>query len=162
MGINYIGRCEINIQRRHAMTARTFALIAGIAYLAAGVLGFIPQLVTPPPEGAPHLGINAFYGYLLGIFPVNYMHNLMHLAIGAWGVAAARSAGGARAYARTLAVVYGGLAVLGLFPETHTLFGLVPLHGHDVWLHAGTAILAAFFGWVVAGSRVARPRFADR
>jgi len=144
------------------MTVRTFALIAGIAYLAGGLLGFVPQLVSPPPEGAPALGITAFYGYLLGLFPVNYMHNLVHLAIGAWGVAAARSFSGARTYSRTLAVLYGALAVLGLFPQTHTLFGLVPIHGHDVWLHAGTAVLAAFFGWVIAGSREVRPRFAGR
>jgi hypothetical protein len=26
----------------------------------------------------------------------------------------------------------------------------VPIHGHDVWLHAGTAIIAAYFGWVAA------------
>ena len=23
----------------------------------------------------------------------------------------------------------------------------MPLHGHDVWLHAGTALIAAYFGW---------------
>jgi hypothetical protein len=29
----------------------------------------------------------------------------------------------------------------------HTLFGLTPLFSHDVWLHAGTAVIAAYFGW---------------
>ncbi len=142
------------------MTVRTFALIAGIAYLAAGILGFVPQLLSPPPADAPSLGITAFYGYLLGLFPVNFMHNLVHLAIGAWGIAAARTVGGARAYSRTLAVFYGALAILGLFPQTYTMFGLVPIHGHDVWLHAGTALIAAFFGWVVKGSATAREGLA--
>jgi hypothetical protein len=27
------------------------------------------------------------------------------------------------------------------------LFGLTPLFSHDVWLHAGTAVIAAYFGW---------------
>jgi hypothetical protein len=28
-----------------------------------------------------------------------------------------------------------------------TLFGMLPIHGHDVWLHAGSAAIAAYFGW---------------
>jgi hypothetical protein len=27
------------------------------------------------------------------------------------------------------------------------VFGLIPLHGHDVWLHLGTAAIAAYVGW---------------
>jgi hypothetical protein len=46
-----------------------------------------------------------------------------------------------------MAVLYGGLAVMGLIPGLNTLFGLVPLFGHDVWLHAGTAAIAAYFGF---------------
>ena len=129
------------------MSVRTFALIAGIAYLAAGILGFIPQLLSPPPANAPQVGITAFYGYLLGLFPVNFLHNLVHLAIGAWGIAASRAVGGARAYSKALAVIYGVLAVMGLIPALNTTFGLIPIHGHDVWLHAVTAAIAAYFGW---------------
>jgi hypothetical protein len=143
------------------MTVRTFALIAGIAYLAAGILGFVPQLLSPPPADAPQLGITAFYGYLLGLFPVNFMHNLVHLAIGAWGIAASRGlATGARAYAKSLAVLYGILTIMGLIPGLNTLFGLAPLHGHDVWLHAATAIIAAYFGWVARAAGVADTRTA--
>lgn len=129
------------------MTARNFALVFGIAYIAAGVLGFVPALVSPPPGDAPGVGVTSFYGYLLGLFPVNLMHNLVHLAIGAWGLAAARSTSGARTYGKGLTIIYGILAVMGLIPALNTVFGLVPIHGHDVWLHAGTAIIAAYFGW---------------
>jgi hypothetical protein len=129
------------------MTARNFAMIAGIIYLAVGVLGFVPAAITPPPPGAPEVGIRAFHGYLLGLFPINIVHNLVHLAIGAWGIAAARSMSGARTYSKGLAVIYGALAVMGLIPGLNTMFGLVPIHSHDVWLHAVTAIVAAYFGW---------------
>ena len=54
------------------------------------------------------------------------------------------------AYARTVAVIYGVLTVLGLIPATSTTFGLVPIYGNDVWLHAGLAIVAAYFGFVRA------------
>jgi hypothetical protein len=129
------------------MTARNFALVFGIVYIAAGVLGFVPALISPPPPDAPSVGVTSFHGYLLGLFPINLMHNLVHLAIGVWGVAAARSVTGARGYAKGLTIIYGVLAVMGLIPALNTLFGLAPIHGHDVWLHAATAIIAAYFGW---------------
>jgi hypothetical protein len=107
----------------------------------------------PPPADAPPLRLDLLYGYLLGVFPVNVAHSAVHLAIGAWGLLAwradhqGRRIGSPKMYARILAVVYGVLALLGLVPALNTLFGLVPIHGHDVWLHAGTAVAAAYFGW---------------
>jgi hypothetical protein len=74
----------------------------------------------------------------------------VHLAIGAWGLAAYAGWSEPRLYARSLAVLYAALAVMGLIPGLDTLFGLVPLHGHDVWLHLATAAVAAWFGFAVA------------
>lgn len=129
------------------MRTTTFALIFGIAYLAAGVLGLVPAALQPPPAGAPTTTFSVLYGYLLGFFPVNVLHTGVHLAIGLWGIAAWSGALGALAYARSLAVLYGLLAVMGVVPGLNTVFGLLPLHGHDIWLHAGTAAIAAYFGW---------------
>jgi hypothetical protein len=129
------------------MKTTTFALIFGIAYLAAGVLGLIPAALQPPPPGAPTTSLGVLYGYLLGLFPVNVLHTALHLAIGLWGIAAWSGALGALTYARALAMLYGTLAVMGMVPGLNTVFGLIPLHGHDVWLHAGTAAIAAYFGW---------------
>ena len=137
------------------MTVKTFALVVGILYLIGGVAGFIPALHGPVPADAPPVNITAFYGKVLGLFPANFLHHLVHLAIGAWGIAAARSIGGARSYAKILAIFYGVLAVMGLIPTLNTMFGLVPLYGHDVWLHAGTAAIAAYFGWAWKGSAAA-------
>jgi hypothetical protein len=128
------------------MTVRTFALIIGIAFTAAGVLGFVPALVTPPPPDAPDV-MSMSHGYLLGLFPINAVHNVVHLAIGLWGLAAWRGMTSPVLYARGLAIIYGALAVLGFIPGPNTVFGLVPIYGHDIWLHAGTALLAAWFGW---------------
>jgi hypothetical protein len=47
-----------------------------------------------------------------------------------------------------VAIAYGLLIVLGLLPQTNTLFGFVPLHGNDVWLHILLAVPAAYFGFV--------------
>jgi len=136
------------------MGARYFALIIGILYLLGGVLGFIPA-TNPLPAGAAdtNLAVNAGYGYVLGLFPVNVLHNIVHLAVGALGIAAYRSFNGARTFARGLALFYGLLAIMGLLPLTNTTFGLIPIFGNDVWLHALTALPAAYFGFVGARER---------
>jgi hypothetical protein len=130
------------------MSVTRFALIFGIIYLAAGAGGFIPPLLQPPAPEDPGLAIETLHGRLFGLFPVNLMHDFVHLAIGAWGVLAARSVGAAITYARGLAIIYGVLTIMGLIPGLNTMFGLAPLHGHDVWLHAGTALIAAYFGFM--------------
>ena len=129
------------------MKASTFALILGIAFLAAGVLGLVPAALQPPPPDAPSTTFGVLYGYLLGLFPVNVLHSAVHLAIGFWGVMAWRGAASPPVFARSLAILYGALAVMGLIPGLNNVFGFIPLHGHDVWLHAGTAAAAAYFGW---------------
>ncbi len=129
------------------MNVRRFALIFGIIYAVVGLAGFVPQLLQAPPGNAPQLAVNSLQGYLLGLFPVNVLHTLVHLAIGIWGIVAAKSLGAAVIYARSLAIIYGVLAVMGLIPGLNTVFGLIPLHGHDIWLHAGTALIAAYFGF---------------
>lgn len=122
------------------MALRYFALIYGLVFLGAGAAGFIPGLVERSAEGVAH-------GRLLGLFPVNTLHNLVHIAFGVWGLAAYRSLSGARFYARAVAVVYAIFVVMGLIPGLDTAFGLVPLYGHDIWLHALLAAGAAYFGW---------------
>jgi len=129
------------------MKTATFALIFGIAYLAAGLLGLVPAALRPPPPDAPPTHFTMLYGYLLGIFPVNVLHSAVHLAIGAWGIAAWRGMSEPQIYARSLALFYGALAVMNLIPSMATLFDILPIHGHDVWLHAGSAAIAAYFGW---------------
>ena len=135
------------------MRTATFALFIGLAYLAAGILGMVPDALQPPPPEAPPTTFTVLYGYLLGLFPVNVLHSAVHMVIGVLGLAAWQAdhvwhrMTSPRTYARALAVLYGALAVLGLIPGVNTLFGLLPLYGHDVWLHLGTAILAAYFGW---------------
>ena len=126
---------------------RKFALIFGIIYVIAGISGFIPGLTTHHSD-MPPIAVDSFYGRALGLFPVNILHNIVHLGIGVWGIASSRSVSGARFFGKGLAVLYGLLAILGLIPATNTMFGLVPIYGNDVWLHAGTALIAAYFGFV--------------
>jgi hypothetical protein len=126
---------------------RKFALVFGIIYAVVGVAGFIPAFLQPVPPQAPQLAIESFHGYLFGLFPVNILHSLVHLALGVWGIVAAKGIAASVYYGRSLAIIYGILAIMGLIPALNTVFGLVPLHSHDIWLHAGTALIAAYFGF---------------
>ena len=129
--------------------ARLFARWFGIVYVLVGVVGFVPgiNIMMPPEDGVT---VAMSYGHLLGLFPVNVIHNIVHLLIGAWGVASAGAAEKARTYARSIAVVYGLLAICGFIVPFSSLFGLAPLFSHDIWLHALSAVAAAYVGWGVA------------
>ncbi len=128
------------------MNTPTAALVFGVVFLIAGISGFFP---APIPPGAPPLMVEMGHGLALGLFPVNVLHNVVHLLFGALGIAASRGAGmTARGYFQVVAVAYLLLVVLGLLPATQTTFGLVPIWGNDVWLHALIAVGAAYFGFV--------------
>jgi uncharacterized protein DUF4383 len=130
------------------MASRRFAQVIGVLFLAVGILGFIPVLKPQPnPNAVPGLFADGGYGLLFGLFPVNTLHNLVHLGVGIAGLASARTASGARGFAQILAWFYGILAIMGSIPLTNMGFGLVPLHGWDVWLHGGTAAFAAYYGY---------------
>ena len=130
------------------MTTRNFALLYGIVFLIVGVAGFIPGLLTSPHAGHPPLAVDSGYGQLFGLFPVNVLHNVVHLAFGVWGLVAFRNAASAVTYAKGVAIIYAVLMVAGFIPGLQTLFGLVPLFGNDIWLHALLALVAAYFGWM--------------
>jgi hypothetical protein len=135
------------------MSTRTFTTLLGAVFLGIGILGFVPGAHMHVPPDAPPLRVDGFYGYLLGLFPVNVLHNLVHVAFGIWGLAAARSLASAITYNRVVAASYAVLAVMGLIPGLNVLFGLLPIYGHDVWLHAVIAAGAAYYGFVAHETR---------
>ncbi|HEY8359821.1 MAG TPA: DUF4383 domain-containing protein [Ramlibacter sp.] len=126
---------------------RRFALIFGIVFLLVGVAGFIPGVTQPHTH--PDVRLTAGLGLVMGLFPVNVLHNIAHLLFGVYGLAASRSDGAARTYGKVVAIAYGLLMVMGLIntANLHTAFGFVPLYGHDVWLHAALAAVGAYFGF---------------
>jgi hypothetical protein len=126
-------------------------MIFGIVFLIVGAGGFIPGLTAMNHMGHPadaDVTMKTMFGYELGIFPVNVLHSIVHLLFGVGGILAARSLGGARTYFRAVAIIYAVLTVMGLVTGLRTTFGLIPLYGADVWLHALLALVAAYFGWI--------------
>ena len=133
------------------MNTRTFALIFGAVFLIVGIGGFIPGLTVRDMSGHAadaDVTMKSMFGYELKLFPVNVLHDIVHILFGIWGLLAARSAANARMYFRGVAIIYAVLTVMGFIPPLDTTFGLIPLYGNDRWLHLLLAIVAAFFGWM--------------
>lgn len=114
------------------------AMVFGIVFLLAGILGLLSA-------GGTSMAADPAPAMLLGRFGVNLLHNIVHLLFGVWGVLAARSFSGAKQYAQIAGTLYLILAVCGfLIPTT---FGLIPIGGSDIWLHAGIGLVLAGVGF---------------
>jgi hypothetical protein len=132
--------------------ARAFALVFGAIYVIIGILGFVRPLTDAPPDGVIVTGTTN----LLGIFAVNWFHNLAHLLIGVFGLITAARTSSSRAYAGVVGIAYAALFVIGL--ATTNFLDILPLNSPDNILHLASAVVAlivAFtpFGLMILGSR---------
>lgn len=116
------------------MNIHYFALIYGIAFLLVGLAGF-----------GTH-GMDRHETLLFGIFPVNALQSMAHLAIGLAGIAVFFGPGvAALRYARVAGFVYLALGLIGLVEPG--LFGLMPIGGADIALHLIAGGVALYFGY---------------
>ena len=120
---------------------RMVVLVFGVVYVLVGVIGFIPGLTT---QGGT-AGMQTATGAILGIFPINALHNIVHLVIGAALLYGATSTGAAVLVARIVGAVYIVVGVLGFIDPNS--FNLMPIGGTDIGLHlaSGAILLAASF-----------------
>jgi hypothetical protein len=135
--------------------ARTFATLVGAAFLAVGILGFVPGITSNYDD-------MAFAGKdsgaeLLGLFQVSVLHNLVHVAFGVAGLVAARAGWRvARDYLLAGGVIYLVLWLYGLVIDKGDDANFVPLNRADDWLHLALGLGMIGFG-ILAG-REARDR----
>jgi Domain of unknown function (DUF4383) len=129
---------------RRRTVAQGVSLLAGVGFLLAAVVGFVASGMSM--EADPTLAPKAF-----GIFPVNFLHNSVHLAFGLWGLAAARTHAASRTYCRAAGVIYLVLTVVGFVAPTG--FGLVPLGGADIALHLVLGVVLAGVGFTAKDPR---------
>lgn len=113
---------------------RTAAKVLGAVLVLVGILGFIPAL-TPD-------------GHLLGIFHVNALHNVIHLASGALALFAGFSSYGAsKTYFQVFGVVYGLVTLLGFVYGNDPILGLVANNTADILLHLAITAASLFLGF---------------
>jgi hypothetical protein len=119
--------------------AKTVALVFGVIYTIVGVAGFIPAI-----GGTIGMGPTV----LLSIASVNLIHNIVHLAIGFWGMSASGDIGRAVQFCQVAGIVLIVLGLLGFFVPDG--FGLVPLGGNDPWIHLLSGLILALVGFMRA------------
>ena len=122
--------------------AKTFATILGVVLVAVGILGFIPNPIAYE-DGA--------------IFPVNAIHNVVHLLTGAAALAIAFGIKDRVQQGNALiafGVVYALVLVLTLVdPELFGLFADAPVNAADHLLHAALAIGSIAIGYMARNER---------
>lgn len=120
-------------------TVQKLAALFGVVFIILAILGFIA-----PGGMAMQPADPATAGKIIGMFPVNLLHNIVHLLFGIWGLAASRSWGGSKSYFTTVGVIYIVLAIVGYFSPDG--FGLVPLAGANIGLHGALGVVMLLIG----------------
>jgi hypothetical protein len=131
------------------MAVQGAAVMVAAAFLIVGVLGFIPG-VTTHHDQLQWLGHHSG-AQLFGVFAVSGLHNLVHMAFGAAGLALARTYAMARAYFLIGGLVYLGLWVYGLVIDHGSSSNFVPVNNADNWLHFGLGVGMVILGVTLAG-----------
>ncbi len=126
-----------SVGTRHA-PYQMLALVIGAVYLLIGIVGFF---IT----GFDNLTEFDHDQHLLG-FAINPLHNIVHLLIGALGVAMWRAPRSARTYGWILAIGYGAAAVYGLIVVDNEDANILNINGADNVLH----IVSALAGLAIA------------
>jgi hypothetical protein len=133
--------------------AQTLALVFGAAFLAAGILGFIPGITSNYDE-LSFAGTDSD-AELLGIFEVSILHNIVHILFGV-GILMARTHEGALNYLLGAGVIYSVLFVYGLFVGSNSDANFVPINNADDWLHLVLA-LGLLGGYFVSRGKGSEP-----
>ena len=144
---------------RDRSLAQTLALLFGIAFLGAGILGFIPGITQD--LGDIKFAGNDSPAELLGIFQVSVLHNIVHLLFGVAGIALARTHEGSRAFLLYGGIIYLALTVYGFLIDMDSDGNFVPVNTADNWLHLvlGAGLLG---GWFISRSSAETTTRTDR
>jgi hypothetical protein len=133
------------------MAVKVCVFLVGLVYLFFGIAGLFPQFVYfPPPRlqfyDMPMIGQ---WGFLFTWLPVNLVHDIFYIIIGGLAVVMSPIRSAAILYARGIFFVMVMLTFAGFLPfGIAEIWGLIPLFAWNVMLHAVTAILLYYYGFI--------------
>lgn len=131
--------------------AQSAATLAGLVFVALGLLGFVP-LITTSENGIAFAGQGSG-AKLIGAFQVSDLQNIIHILLGLAAVALARTTEGARQY-----LLGGGVAFLVLWVLGIVNAGTwIPVNAADDWLHLAIGVGLIGLGFATSGSPRAQP-----
>lgn len=112
---------------------RVLTFFVGILFMIVAILGFMPEFIND--------------GKFLGIFAINSINNIAHLATGVIALLCSLKSSWACSYFFiALGIIYGLLAVLGLFDSSMTLFKYITTNAANNFFHAVLALIAFYIG----------------
>lgn len=114
--------------------AKSLGMLFGIVFLAVGILGFVPGITKDD--------------MLLGIFMVNKVHSIVHIASGVvFLLASMAGAGAASLWFKIFGLIYAVVAVLGFMNPNGMLLGMISNNPADTWLHVVLAAAMLLIGF---------------
>jgi hypothetical protein len=130
-----------------ASPARLYATVAGAVLTIAGIIGFFYSSSFGSPGN-----VDAIFG----VFDVNGWHNVLHLATGLLGLAAAGYA--ARTYALAVGLLYLVLAIWGfIIGSGDAILSIIPVNAGDNVLHLILGVLGLAAGAASPAATRTRP-----
>ena|SRR5256885_12661455 len=115
--------------------AKSLGMLFGIVFLAVGILGFVPGVTKDE--------------MLLGIFMVNTVHSVVHIASGVVFLLASMAGGAAASlWFKIFGLVYAVVAVMGFVVGNGMIFGLISNNTNDTWLHVVLAVAMLAIGFL--------------
>jgi hypothetical protein len=133
------------------MPTRICSFLTGLVYLFFGTCGFIPSFVDLSPDRLRFYDMNLVgpRGFLFTWLPVNAVHNVIYIVLGAAGVLAAPFFGTAKLFCRAAFAVTLMFTLVGLLPfGASKVWGLLPLFGWNEMLHTVTAVVCYYYGFI--------------
>jgi len=129
--------------------ARLVALVSGAVFVLVGILGFIPGI---SPMADMVQGMEVADAAVLGIVPVNFVANIVHILLGAVLLYASMNTSTAILVLKVFGGAYLLLGIIGLIaPEG---FGIMPLGGGEMVVHFLTALVFLVVGFMMPGEAV--------
>lgn len=126
------------------------ALLAGLAFLLVGILGFVPGVTTGVDQ--MRFASHDSGALLFGVFQVSILHNIVHLLFGVAGIAFASRFSASRNYLVWGGAIYLLLWIYGLIIPHDSAANIVPLNSADNWLHLGLGVVMVVLGLTLAKS----------
>jgi hypothetical protein len=113
---------------------RFLAVLFGIAFIFAGVAGYLPMFQ-----------INDL---LFGYFEVNNVHNVIHLVTGVLAIMAATSHVSAKFFFKLFGLVYAAIGIWGFWQSGDLI--IMHMNLNDNILHVVVGVIALYLGFVTS------------
>ncbi len=107
-------------------------MILGVVLVLVGILGF-------------------FNDPVLGVFEVDAVHNIIHLATGILALIFSRSASQTMMFGKIFGIVYALVAIVG-FVQADTVLNIITVNMSDNILHVVLAVVFLWMGFSKGGS----------